>query len=588
MSDESNSSAIAKEQQLATLQTAPPPPPGRPRPSSSTTDVLLDASDSAATTINPSSAKEEEPPPTPSSISSTSPPTKILTGTRVINSTTYEFTCTATLNLASPLESVLVVTCISEYFDEYSLTTTARAAQERLIQVFNFDQDNYRKSTQYVIHHTLKILTINKENQLVIVNPPVVHDPVPDRVVHGATVMQARARGMLQRKADMTHGVVTVEFSTGSLGIELEDRPEQYGACIYDFTKDTDGEIMAAEESNLLERGMVVLRVGDKEAVGEKFRDVLTMIRIAKRPMTVQFAFSHSKVLRLADSHFGPRARKKKKSPGPKKTLRGTRSINDVTYDFTCTAELDLEDPLQSVLVVDCTSEYYDEYQLITTAGEVQERLIQLYPFDADNYQKSTKYTIHHSLKVYTIREGQLIICDPPEDILKGAAVIQARARGMMQRKKDQQHGVVDVEFSSGPLGIHLEDRPGKYGASIHDFTCDENGDMMAAESSGLLKVGMVVLRVGDDEAVGEKFQNVLTMLRAAKRPVEIQFGYEHSKVLKKADRHFGARQVASSTATSSRKTPIKKLAGTRTIQGTKYDFECNNYYVQQVPCKID
>ena len=614
-----SSEELVKEQKLASLQQAPPPP--RRRPASTVDTITTDDSlsiDPTTTTsdTNPTSTpipspKEEEP-----------PPTKTLQGTRVINNTTYDFTMTAELNLSSPLDSILIIKCVSEYFDEYTLTTSAKVAQKRLIQLYSFDEDNYLKSTQYVIHHTLKILTINDENQLVVIDPPVTPvtnststttETAPDgtttttttdHIVHGAKVRQARRRES-RVEADTTHGVVTVNFSAGALGIELEDRPGKYGASIYDFTKDKEGETMAAEDSNLLERSMVVLRVGEKEAVGETFQDVLQMIRTSKRPMTVQFAHSYSKVLILADTHFGtrtPSVKKKKKKKkqkkdlsekgkklfsGPKKTLKGSRSINNIMYDFTCTAELDLEDPLNTILEVHCVSEYYDEYALMTTAGEIQERLIQLYPFDAENYKNSTKYTIHHSLKVYTIdlkgaKGEQLQICSPPDDLLKGAAVIQARARGMMQRKKDTQHGVVDVEFSSGSLGIHLEDRPGKYGASIHDFVKggDNKDEMMAAESSGLLEIGMVVLRVNDQEAVGEKFQTVLTMLRNAIRPVEIQFGYLHSKVLKKADRHFGPRLPTSPLGTNDKKMssttikPTKTLTGTRTIRGIKYDFE--------------
>jgi hypothetical protein len=92
-----------------------------------------------------------------------------------------------------------------------------------------------------------------------------------------------------------------------------------------------------------------------------------------------------------------------------------------------------------------------------------------------------------------------------------------------------QEQGVVDVEFSEGPLGIHLVDRKGKYGASIRNFISqnvsekknermldnrEESGGIMAAEASGLLEIGMVVLRVGEKEAIGEEFQTVLSMLR--------------------------------------------------------------------------
>ena len=90
--------------------------------------------------------------------------------------------------------------------------------------------------------------------------------------------------------------------------------------------------------------------------------------------MTMQFAFQDSEVLSLADDYFGPRRRRRKKKkeeekkttkektgptiPGPKKVLRGTKTIGSTTYDFTCTAELDLETPLDTILTIECVSEY--------------------------------------------------------------------------------------------------------------------------------------------------------------------------------------------------------------------------------------
>lgn len=87
---------------------------------------------------------------------------------------------------------------------------------------------------------------------------------------------------------------------------------------------------MAAEASNLVERGMVLMRVGEREAVGEKFQDILLMIRSCPRPMTLQFAYPDSEVLLMADLHFGPRRkRRRKKLPaGPKKVLRGKLARN--------------------------------------------------------------------------------------------------------------------------------------------------------------------------------------------------------------------------------------------------------------------
>lgn len=68
-----------------------------------------------------------------------------------------------------------------------------------------------------------------------------------------------------------------------------------------------------------------------------------------------------------------------------------------------------------TTLTIDSVSEYYDEHQLNITAREAQLRLIQMYPFDADNYTKSTKYVIHHVMKVLDIDQtsNKLVLCEP-------------------------------------------------------------------------------------------------------------------------------------------------------------------------------
>ena len=650
---------LAKKEKMSELQAAPPPPSGKPhKEPHKEPQAAPKAAPTAAPKAEPEpepepepEAPQEEPPPTPTPTPTPLPPNvKILKGTRVINDTTYDFTLTAHLNLDSPLDSQLSVHCVSEYFDDYYFDTTAKDIQKHLIQLYPFDAENYQKSTQYVIHHSLKVFTITTDtNQLTIVDSPATGTEeehtknngalntltVPDHATRGATVMQARARGMLQRKKDQTHGVVTVEFSTGSLGIELIDRPGKYGASIYAFQKDENGEHMAAEQSNLLERKMVVLRVGDKETIGEDFQTVLSMIRTAQRPMTMQFAYKYSKVLQLADNHWklkrGPRA-KRRKSTVPRinmsvqegeqqqqsaivKILKGSRVIHDETYDFTCTCELNLNSPLESVLTVECISEYYDENNrvpLVLTARDAQERLIALYPFDRENYSKSTKYVIHHVLKILDIDENSktLRLCDPlqtmpkhthtpiktkeddhepepdqdqdqqaeqeennmgmlmeeedtdamttagptrpmgpfwqawvPEQLVKGATVIQSRARGMIQRRKDKVHGIVNVDFSEGALGLELENRKNKYGCQIIKFTRDAiTGAMLPAELSGLLEIGMVLVRIGEETVVDKYFSECLVLIKQSKRPISFTFAYPKSKALSNADFKFGKR----------------------------------------------
>ena len=352
---------------------------------------------------------------------------------------------------------------MSEYYDEYSMVTTAREVRERLIQMFPFDAKSYRRSCKYVIHHSLKVLEVRiikeesntgreESEREEVVRELVICDP-PKNVLHGAAVIWARARGAEQRRHDIEEGLVNVEFSDGPLGIHLEDRKGKYGASIHNFTRDEETkEMMAAEKSGMLMIGMVVLRVGEKEAVGEKFQDVLSMLREAPRPVEVQFGHEGSDVLLRADAHFGSRERREKIKK-PTKTLQGTRVIHDVRYEFECVAKLNLESPLDTTLTIDSVSEYYDEHQLKITAREAQERLIQTYPFDADNYVNSTKYVIHHVMKVLDIdvTTNKLVLCGPPSVPKEAHSPVDERGEGrgetegMTYNEEEEEGGEISM-----------------------------------------------------------------------------------------------------------------------------------------------
>jgi len=132
---------------------------------------------------------------------------------------------------------------------------------------------------------------------------------VPPQLTKGATVIQSRARGMIQRKKDKIHGIVQVVFSEGRMGIELESRDRKYGAQIYRFTRHhSTGDVMPAERSCLLEIGMVVLRVNDEIVVDCYFSETLEKIKKVERPVTITFAHVQSKALRKADFKYGPRS----------------------------------------------------------------------------------------------------------------------------------------------------------------------------------------------------------------------------------------------------------------------------------------
>ena len=106
---------------------------------------------------------------------------------------------------------------------------------------------------------------------------------------------------MPRNQKDEHHGLVTVEFSTGKLGLELISRRKKYGAEILNLTRDSiTGHLLPAELSNLLEVGMVLVRIGEVVVVDAYFNAVLERIRTSARPVSFTFAYVHSKALSKA------------------------------------------------------------------------------------------------------------------------------------------------------------------------------------------------------------------------------------------------------------------------------------------------
>ena len=78
-----------------------------------------------------------------------------------------------------------------------------------------------------------------------------------------------------------------------------------------------------------------------------------------------------------------------------------------------------------------------------------------------------------------------------------------------------------DIHFDTPSLGIHLEDRKGKYGAAIYAFNRDsETCAMLPAEMSSQLDIGDVVLGINDMDTFDLPFSELLELCRNEERPV--------------------------------------------------------------------
>jgi hypothetical protein len=84
---------------------------------------------------------------------------------------------------------------------------------------------------------------------------------------------------------------------------------------------------------------------------------------------------------------------------------------------------------------------------------------------------------------------------------------------------------VVKVRFDPGPLGLKLKETRSCGGAVIiTGFSRATDDQPLQAERSGSLKIGMVMLSVNDEVVFGRPFDEVMGVIKAARRPMEVMF----------------------------------------------------------------
>ena len=175
----------------------------------------------------------------------------------------------------------LKINLINEYFKEFYCHTTMPMLRRRLqailstteplndkfvlsklsrLLVYQRDPEDRRKKTLKVIDSPRKprLCRVRSAPKLgdaddgaargQVIRRIVAPSPKNKKAVRAATVIQARARGMMQRQRDEQHGVSVLEFGTGSLGIRFQDRDNKFGAEILEFVRGDGDEILPAEE----------------------------------------------------------------------------------------------------------------------------------------------------------------------------------------------------------------------------------------------------------------------------------------------------------------------------------------------------
>ena len=84
---------------------------------------------------------------------------------------------------------------------------------------------------------------------------------------------------------------------------------------------------------------------------------------------------------------------------------------------------------------------------------------------------------------------------------------------------------VVKVRFVAGPLGLKLKETRSCGGAVIiTGFSRTADDHPLQAEQAGTLRTGMVMLSVNGEVVFGRPFEEVMQVIKAAKRPMDVMF----------------------------------------------------------------
>lgn len=110
---------------------------------------------------------------------------------------------------------------------------------------------------------------------------------------------------------------------------------------------------------------------------------------------------------------------------------------------------------------------------------------------------------------------------------INGAKILRSSAsEGDLQAQK-RRLKVVSVQFEQGSLGLKLKETRSCGGAVIITGFArggDDQSTILQAEASGKLFVGMLMLTVAGEVVFGRPFDEIMTVVKAAPRPVEMQF----------------------------------------------------------------
>lgn len=107
-------------------------------------------------------------------------------------------------------------------------------------------------------------------------------------------------------------------------------------------------------------------------------------------------------------------------------------------------------------------------------------------------------------------------------------------SKDVEKKRLEKSLRLYHVEFGSGPLGLKLRPRPlCPFGAIVTGFLPLPDGSNGPAAKSGKIKPGFVILRLNDQDVASLPFQDVLSQVKAASRPLVIRFAENSDGVIK-------------------------------------------------------
>lgn len=148
-------------------------------------------------------------------------------------------------------------------------------------------------------------------------------------------------------------------------------------------------------------------------------------------------------------------------------------------------------------ITLKATSEYFETYIVHTTVEECRQRLQEHFPNSIWADDDHAVISNAHHLLCYRPSDSNpeihtMAIMDAPDGSNRQKdCQVEKDEILEVQKTKNEQHGVVCVEFSEGALGIEMSERIGRYGARVMSFPRGKRGEKLPAEKSKLIDPGM-------------------------------------------------------------------------------------------------